>query len=93
MKPVKKTLSVAISTKQQLSQLSNILIENLGKPQETWRYRKIDSNGNLNVGKRCRIVKHLDKGKNINLVIQVFENENNISDEDMLFFSLSSCGN
>ena len=87
-----KQLNLTIENRTQLNKLAGILNENVGKPQEAWRFRKVMANGEINTGKRCRIIKHLDKGKKIKLVVEVFENEDKVSEEDLMFVVLS-CGN
>jgi len=45
-------------------------------------------NGEKNQGKRCRIMKHLNRGDLVNVVIEVYENEDEISEADLLFATL-----
>lgn len=86
-----KQLKITIEKKSQLKELASILNENVGKPQEAWRFRKILEDGTVNRGKRCRIMKHLDKGKKVPLVVEIYENEDQVSEADLMYIILS-CG-
>lgn len=86
-----KQLKLNITNRKQVNELAKILNENVGMPQQAWRFRKVMPDGSLNKGKRCRLIKHIEKGKTVPVVVEIFENEDKVSEADLMFVVLS-CG-
>jgi len=45
--------------------------------------------GTKNTGKRCRVVTHLDKGHSVDVAIEIYKNEDQISEVDLMVVELS----
>lgn len=85
---IKKELRVTLKSKAQFNEITSIMREHVGPGQESWRLRKVMPNGEKNTGKRCRIIKHLDRGTGLDIIVEIYTNEDKISEADLMFATL-----
>jgi len=87
MTEIKKELRVTLKTKEQFREIAKILREYVGT-SDNWRLRKILPDGSKNTGKRCRIIKHLQSGNPVDIAIEIYKNEDQVSEADLLYATL-----
>jgi len=86
---VKQEFKIKVTSTDQFKELCSMLQEQAGPSSDTtWRFRKMLANGEKNNGRRTRIRKHLSNNCQIDLVIEIFAPEANITNEDLMAIRL-----
>jgi len=85
---IKQEFDLTVTSPEQFKELCSMLITVVGPSPKEWRFRKRLDSGEKNTGRRTRIRKQLaEKGK-VDLIIEVFNEKESITNEDLLALRL-----
>ena len=89
MHKIKQEFIIKVDGKVQFKELCSMLQTNIGPSSDaTWKFRKMLASGEKNTGKRTRIRKPLENGGQVDLVVEVYADNANITNEDFLAIRL-----